>query len=289
MCMKTKLLIVFLALTLFFPLVNAQTVLEPGEKIFTVKSMIISALQLQGNYSTTGSYYLNTYWNSSYIVGTGDIGANCYLNCDPKTTDCSSAQNCSYEGPTGNAVCTIISPSYNFYGDNYVVCKFYDPATPSIPYEPYPNKTFRPVAFSVWLFSVTSTIGKEFSMQINVKNVGLFDDRYNITVSTPTPNILAIQNPGAFVGPLKGDSYLNVPETGASFTRLTVLTDEPCVCITVNSTAKADVVGNYNMDSTSCSANCVKIQSKLASLPDFGFLGILQIILLAGILALLKF
>jgi hypothetical protein len=287
--MKTKLLAVFLALTLFFPLANAQTVLEPGEKVFTVKSMIISALQLQGNYSTTGSYYLNIYWNSYYIVGTGDIGAICYLNCNPKTADCSSAKNCSYLGPTGNAVCTIINPSYNFYGDNIVICKFYDPATPDIPYEPYPNKPFRPVAFSVWLFGVTSTIGKEFSLQTNVKNTGLFDDRYNVTVSTPTPNILAIQNPEAFVGPLKGDSYLNVPETGASYTRLTVLTDEPCVCITVNSTVKADIPGSYNMDSTGCPANCVKIKSKLASLPDFGFLGILQIILLAGILAYLNF
>jgi len=284
--MKIKLLTIFLTLTLFFSLANAQIILKPGQTAFEVKSISVSEIQLLGNPS-----YLNVYWNASYIGGTGNIGATCYLNCNPKLTDCSSAQQCNYTGPTGTAVCTILNPLYLYYDDNLVVCKFFDPAFPGIPYEPYPNKTFRPIKFNVWLSPVTATIGREFDLQINVKNIGLFDDSYSVTVTTPTPNILYLnpQTVQTSIGPLKGDSYLNTPETGFSYAKLTVLADEPCVCITVNSTARADILGNYNIDSTGCQPKCVQIKSKLASLPDFGLLGIVQIILLAGILALVKF
>jgi hypothetical protein len=284
--MKTKTLIVFLALISLFPLVEAQTTLKPGQTTFTIKSILISAIQLQGNPS-----YLNVYWNASYINGTGTIGANCTLNCNPKAADCSSAQYCSYLGETGVGVCTIVNPTYKYHEDNSIVCKFLDPAFPNATYEPYPNKTFRPMSFNVWLSPATATIGAEFSLQINVKNTGLFDDSYNVTASTPTLNILSInpQTAQTSVGPLKGDSYLNSPETGFSYVKLTVLTDEPCVCIAVNSTTKADVIGSYAMDSTGCQTNCVQIKSKLASLPDFGLMGIMQIILLAGIVALAKF
>jgi hypothetical protein len=289
--MKAKMLIVFLALISLFPLVEAQTTLKPGQTTFSVQSILVSAIQLQGNPS-----YLNIYWNATYIGGAGNIKTICYLNCNPKAADCSSAQNCSYTGPTGSAVCTIINPLYKYYEDNLAVCKFFNPAFPTTPYEPYPNKTFRPVAFNVWLSSATVVIGTPLDLQANVKNIGLFDDSYNVTVSTPTPNILWIdpQTAQTFVGPLKGDSYLSIPETGFSSAGLTVLTDDPCVCVTANSTARADVLGNYNMN-VDCSdpakpyLKCIKIKSKLASLPDFGLLGIIQIILLAAAVALLKF
>lgn len=145
--------------------------------------------------------------------------------------------------------------------------------------------------FTVWLSPVSATIGQNFNLQVNVKNTGLFDDWYNVSMATPTPNILLIdeQTSNTYIGPLKGDSYLSSPEISFSYGTLTVLTDEPCVCISVNSTTKADFVGIYNMNSVGCSPNCVQIKSKMASLPDFGLLGIIQIFLFAAILILLKF
>lgn len=285
--METKLLIIFLVLALFFPLVEAQTVLNPGQTTFSVTSILVSPIQLQGNPS-----YLNIYWNASYVgMGTGSIGTNCYLNCNPKINDCSYAQQCSYTGSATNGACTILSPVYNYYADNTVICKFFDPSFPDLPFEPYPNKTFRPVAFNVWFSPVSAVVGKEFNLQINVKNTGLFDDSYRISVTTPNPNILLIDPLTAqtSVGPLKGDSYLNTPETGFSWAKITVLADSPCVCISVSSVAKSDVSGSYDIDSTSCQPNCVQIKSKMASLPDFGLFGIIQIILLAAILILVKF
>jgi hypothetical protein len=268
---------------------SGETVLKPANTTFTVKKSIqlIAGIQLQGIPS-----YLNVYWNATYVGGTGNIGTKCYLNCNP-INDCSSAQNCAYSGQTGTSVCTIVNPSYNYYQDNFVACKFFDPSFPDIPYEPYPNKTFRPLSFNVWLSPATTTIGTPFSLQINVKNIGLFDDYYNVSVSTPNPNIISVDplTANTTIGPLKGDSYLSVPETGFTFSNMRVLflTSNSCVCINVNSTTKPDILGIYNMNSVGCQPNCVQIKSSMASLPDFDWLGLIQIILLAAAIVYLKF
>lgn len=111
-----------------------QVPLKPGQTTFSVESIVISEVQLKGNYSTSGSYYLNVYMNVSYIGGSGDVQSICYLNCDP-TGDCSSAQQCSYEGPAaGTEACTILNPSYDFYQSNSVYCQFFNPKLPGIPY-----------------------------------------------------------------------------------------------------------------------------------------------------------
>lgn len=287
--MKTRLLTIFFTLVLFFPLAQAQTlVLKPGQTTINFSSIVIGGdgtIHLKGTPS-----YLNVYWTANYIVGSGNISVICFFNCITPACDSGPIQNCSYTGAPGDAACAIVNPSYYYDRDNAVVCKFFDPSDPTVPLTPFPNRTFMPVAFNVWLSPVSAVIGTEFSLKISVKNVGLFEDYYNASVSTPSPNILAIDNrtSNTYIGPLKGSSYLSTPETGFNYARLTVFTDEPCICITVNSTARSDVTGSYSIDNTGCQTNCVQIKSKLASLPDFGLLGIIQIILLAALLLYLN-
>jgi hypothetical protein len=280
---------------------SGETVLKPANTTFTVKQSIqlVAGIQLQGNTS-----YLNVYWNASYIVGSGNIQVKCYMNCDPTQT-CSRDRNCTYDGAGGIGVCTIINPSYSYDQLNSVYCQFFNPLQPGIPYvdqstgKPYYRKDFKPVDFSIWLSPLTAVVGTPFDLQTNVKNNGLFDDSFNISVSAYPSNLISIDMSAAntTVGPLKGDSYLNVPETDFSLVKVKVqaVMDNSCICVNVYSTTRTGVLGNFNVDSTNCdqyndvNKKCVQVKSKISTLPDFGLLGIIQIILLAAAIVYLKF
>jgi hypothetical protein len=271
--------VIVLSLLILIPLANAQTILEPGTTTFTTASIVLT-----GNISLQGTtQYLNIFWNASYSTGfVKDVNVTCYLNCDPETQPCSSAQKCNYLGLSGTGACTITTPSYGYYAANNVTCTFYDPQFPDIPYKPYPNRTFKPIDFEVILPShIDATIGREITPQINMRNKGLLVDNYSVHVYTLSP-LLVIDPSTALVtvGPVNGISYPYQGEIGSSYVKMTLLaaSSSPIVVfVEVNSTTKSDIFWTGS----------VEVLSKLSSLPDFSWSGIVQIIAIAAIVLFL--
>jgi hypothetical protein len=280
--MKKLLLLLFL---LLIPLANAQATLKPGSTTFSVASITLTGagIELQAGFNTTQTSYLNVYWNSYYIGSSNTtIGATCYLNCIPETQDCSSAQQCNYTGYPGPAICTIVNPTYKFTEINNITCKFYNPKYPAVEYKPYPYRTFYPINFEVYYPSVTTTVGKETKLQISVRNIGLFTDKYNVSASTNKPNIIAIDSSTlkTAIGPLTGNSYGSTPQTDSAYVKLVVLASQDAeICFTVNSTTDPSV---------NPFSKCIPIKSSYASLSDFNFLGIIWIMLISSALILIN-
>jgi hypothetical protein len=280
-----KRLLLVLAFLLFVPFANAQTILKPGFTAFSIDSIALTGagIELQSIFNPIGTSYLNVYWNAYYIGGSNEsIGATCYLNCISESQDCSSAKQCNYTGSQGPAVCAILDPNYDFIKPNNVTCKFFNPKYPTIEYKPYPNRTFYPIKFEVSYPSITTTVGQEAKLQINVRNIGLFTDNYTVNVTNYPSNLVAIDSKtlDSTVGPLTGYSYGSNPQTDSTYINLVVLASieaEENICIIVNSTSKPSV---------NSFSGCIPVRSSYASLSDFSFLGIIWIIILSSVLIL---
>jgi hypothetical protein len=271
--------------------ISAQTSLNPSQPFgFSTISIVFQNLQFSGTLD-----YLRIYWNTSYI-GTAPLsmGVKCYLNCNPLAESCDTrndGQNCTYVGPPGPAVCSIQPVTYNYPLDsgNLAVCIFYNPSYPSVQYKKsdgtYPSATIKPIDFQLFISqNFTVTVGRQFSMPISVKNVGVFTDSYNINTNTTfnTENLVDLdpKTTNVTVGPLTGNSFGNYPETFSSLAKILVKsTESPInIIITANSTTNNTVYRD----------RLVQIRAGMSSLPDFGLLGLMQIILLAAAILFLK-
>ncbi|HLC39284.1 MAG TPA: hypothetical protein VJJ76_00185 [archaeon] len=288
--MKSSVTVAFLAALVFMSVIFssaifAQTTLLPGSTSFSTEPLTIGELSLFGNLD-----YMRVYWNASYLSGTVQtVGVRCYINCNPLETSCDGWQNCTYEGSPGPGVCSVQPVSYNYPLDsgNLAVCVFYNPANPTVEYKKtdgtYPNRTFKPLDFSLFISpNFTVTVGKEFSMQINVKNNGVFTDYYNLTVNPQPVNLVAIdpQTQVTSFGPLTGNSYGNFPETFASIAKMRVLSTVSAINI--------QVIANSSTNGTVFREQVVQIRAGVSSLPDFGFFGLMQIIIVAAVVLFLK-
>jgi hypothetical protein len=280
-----KKLLLILSFLFLIPFANAQITLKPGTNYFAVKGIILTGagIQLQGVFNTTGTNYLNAYWNAYYLGDFNDtMAATCYLNCISETEDCSSAQQCNYTGYPGLGICTLLNPTYKFTEINNVTCKFFNPEQPEIEYKPYPYKTFYPINFEVFYPSITTTVGQSSKLQINVRNIGLFTDNYTVNIVSYPSNIIWI-NPSSLttrIGPLTGDSYGSTPQTDYTYVDLRVLATiqtQENICFIVNSTSNSSVNSYYN---------CIPVRGSMASLSDFSILGIVWIMLISSALIL---
>jgi len=281
--------VAFLFLIIFSNPVSAQTSLNPSKPFgFSSTSIVFQDLQFSGTLD-----YLRIYWNTSYMgAAPPSIGVKCYLNCNPLAESCDTrndGQNCTYVGPPGPAVCSIQPVVYNYPLDsgNLAVCIFYNPSYPSVQYKKsdgtYPNATIKPIDFQLFISqNFTVTVGHQFSMPINVKNVGVFTDSYSINTTSNTENLVDLdpKTANVTVGPLTGNSFGNYPETFSSVAKILVKSTESQINIFVNVTS---VVNN-----TVYRDSLIRIRAGMSSLPDFGLLGLMQIILLAAAILFLK-
>ena len=278
-------LVLFIPAVLLFPtLTSAATVLNPGSTIFSTASIVFQGLQVSGSLD-----YLRVYWDASYLSKLGPLGVTCYLNCNPLEEVCIGRQNCTYIGPAGPALCSIQPVSYAYPLDTpqNATCIFYDPSKPEVEYLKYdltyPNTTFKPLDFILYISqNFTVNLEKQFSMQINVKNVGVFIDNFTIRVNPNPANLVNLDERTRFVtvGPLTGNSYGNIPETFASIAKMRVLSTVTPINIIVQA--------NSTTNNTVFRQQVVQIRAGVSSLPDFGLFGLMQIIIVAGLILFLK-
>jgi hypothetical protein len=170
-------------------------------------------------------------------------------------------------------------------------------------------KEFYPVKYNFWSSSISATVGKSVDMPIYVQNLGLLPDSYtvNVTLSQSiNPNVIKIENdvshteqlPPLQIGKTSATLKLQSATAGSITLKIFVTSDSyatynknnPC-----SSPSDCSDPNDPGRDIYEClSGKCVRsteiiVKTGMASLPEFDWLGLLQIILLASILAFVKF
>lgn len=264
--------------------VSAQIILPQGQTYFTV-AIVYYPLQFSGDLNS-----LRIYWNASYLGGSASqIGVKCYVNCnplDPNNNECAGfPNNCTYLGPPGVSACTIqpMAYAYPLNTPENATCIFYNPAKPAVEYKKpdgtYPNATFYPINFNLYLVpNFTVSVGKPISLSFVVQNIGVFNDSYIQTLTAYPGNLISLdtKTQSATFGSLVGNSYGNTPQSFNSLAKFTLLSTTAPVNLVV------DV--NSTTNSTIEQEQVLRIQAGVSSLPDFGWLGLLQIIALASLI-----
>jgi hypothetical protein len=134
---------------------------------------------------------------------------------------------------------------------------------------------FWSLKFDAWVGEpAIVTVGKTINLPVYVKNNGLLEDTYdvNVTVVGSSQNVI-IENPSFVIGPVK---YGEVKSLSSKITLL--VAEDAGIDIKVKSTAYSSAVWSKT----------TTIKSGLASLPDFDFLGIVQMMILVSILFLIS-
>lgn len=167
-------------------------------------------------------------------------------------------------------------------------------------------KQFYPVKYNFWTSGSSLTVGKSIDMPIYVQNLGLLSDSYNVTAAYSgggnNPNIIKIDNA---VSQTEQLSNLQIGKTSARLSLQSSTSGSITLRVYVmsitdstynpKSTCSSSPDCNYlGTDSFCFSGKCARFTdviliTGMTSLPDFGWLGLLQIILIASILVFLKF
>jgi hypothetical protein len=306
-------ILIFSFITLIFisSLALAEELL-PGETHFEILGIILEPNpppyeDFTGTSQTLVLYgdpsYLNVKWNAHYSDNVDRyIGVECYLNCLNPGKDIQNnciAQKiptnyCNYTSKAGYGFCTIVKPDYLFKNQlNNITCRFYDPSNPEMKYLPYPNRTFYPIYFDIFTTSETSTtVGGRFNLALNVRNLGLFVNNFTTNVSvgsgTSDPSLVIIESPTLSTSQLTynkiGKMYPKIVFLSSGKFNIKVLTK----AVIDPSTCDLGCASGYECVDNQCwKLNIIKIGSENYNLPEFGWTGIIQIILLSSILILI--
>jgi hypothetical protein len=178
----------------------------PGVTVF-----FVSAIELHPIDDYTGSkQYIGLFGDKTRIDILWDarynpdilhpINVTCWLNCNNSIdlTQCYGLQNCSYEGKTGPASCTILNPSYNYSALNNVTCKFFDPLQPNLEYRlsdgSYPQRVFYPIRYHVSAMGGTYQVGKTINLPITFLSYSFLKGNYSALAYVQQSSFIAIDN-----------------------------------------------------------------------------------------------
>lgn len=222
---------------------------------------------------------LNVIWNASFLGGSAEsVNITCWLNCDPKISECINAQSC--QGFWLKGSCTIFNPRYNstleceengcVAGLDKVICRISDSKFPII--GDWAELTFRYLAFDLFLVPEgIFSVGKK-TLPIYVINKGLLKDSYNLSALSLTPNIANIYLE-------KSIENLVHKKTGITTAELSILFEGSAII---------QVIANSTTNSSIYRTNEITIRIGRVSLPDFDLMSLPQIILIT-ILILIAF
>ncbi len=231
-------------------------------------------LEIRSLHFSTTLDQININWVTEY--GGATVNVECELN---------GLWNCNpfpYSSEPGGGGCTILLPpaEYDMTPDpggelrtnpNTIYCKAFDPIDPGTYVEV--TRIFYPISFEVFMpSSMSLVVGEGQDLVIIVKNNGTLSDTYGISVVATDPGLLIIEN-GA-----QTTASLSTNDVQQIYVGVNVLSSEQ--------TATADV--SISSD-TSQSPNKIEsdqtliVKGGLISLPDFGFFGIIQIMLIAAV------
>jgi len=173
-----------------FNLSKAQISLLPASATFVVYTIELYPVDdYTGNKQYIGLFgdktRIDVFWNAKYYPESLDpINVTCWLNCKNSVdiTKCYGLQNCSYQGKTGPASCTIFYPNYNYFSINNITCKFFNPNYPSFDYKladgTYPQRVFYPIKYSVSVSGGIYQVGRTINLPINFVSYSFLNSNY---------------------------------------------------------------------------------------------------------------
>jgi hypothetical protein len=249
--------------------------------------------------------YFNVFWNM--LAGSSDVNVNivCVLNG-------STGQNC-FPNPvvqkSGRGTCTVVNPKYNYTSMNKIECTVYNPTDMSV--ASYYYKTFKLIDYDITgLAPISATVGERMDLKISVTNNGFLSDNYTVYVVSSDPSSVLVQSGGQSpIHTISGGYYSN-SETSYTYASLvSLLSKVNPVDVNVYVTSWTDSTFNQFSSCTadnecgylgsdgvcffpnppSMNGMCAKVavlrvQNGIASLPDFGTLGVVEILSLASVL-----
>jgi hypothetical protein len=197
---------IFLYIFLLYNSIAQSIPLIPGNATFTVSSIILYPVDdYTGNKQYIGLFgdktRIDILWNANYNPESLDpINVTCWLNCNNSVdvTKCYGFQNCSYQGKTGPASCTIFSPNYNYSTINNITCKFFNPNYPSIEYRTsegtYPQRVFYPIKYSVSVSGGIYQVGRTISLPITFVSYSFLNSNYTGFAYVQSTSFISIDN-----------------------------------------------------------------------------------------------
>ncbi|MCX6821121.1 MAG: LamG domain-containing protein [Candidatus Aenigmarchaeota archaeon] len=219
----------------------------------------------------TKTNQLNVNWVTEYSGGIS-VSVKCTLN---------DAQNCNpfpYTGPAGGGGCTINAPAYNTAPAsggsrtvaNKLNCTAYDTAQPSTKYENIIN--FYPRSLEVSVPSTMNpTLGEQENLLITIKNNGTLTDTYSVSVTPTNPNLVMVTDGSQTTESLNNNDVQQI------YAKLTLLVSRQSTTVNV-------VVSSVSQPSIQFSVP-VSVRGTDKSLPEFDAYGLVQLVLLAAVLA----
>jgi hypothetical protein len=242
-----KKIILFAIILFLFLLHNsfAQISLIPGSTSFTVGSIVLSLVDdYTGNKQYIGLFgdetRIDVFWNAKYEPESLDpINVTCWLNCNNSVDviKCYGLQNCSYQGKTGPASCTIFFPNYNYFSIGNVTCKFFDPNYPSIDYRTsegtYPQRVFYSIRYYVSLAGGTYQVGRTISLPITFISYSFLSSNYTALayVSQSDSPFISIDNS------YNTSNVLKYSQTDTVYPKITVIYAGKKMRLYINTTA----------------------------------------------------
>jgi hypothetical protein len=165
---------------------------------------------------------------------------------------------------------------------------------------------FYPVSYKFWTNPISISVGNPIDLPIYVQNLGLLPDTYNVTVAYSgqgaNPNIINIGNSASQIerlytyqiGRTTARLQLISATSGSITLGIYVMSNNDAIYNPSSTCIESATCSYLRTDFTCFSGKCVKykeiiVKTGMASLPEFGWFGLLQIILIASILAFLKF
>ncbi len=326
-----KYILAVIAFLILLPLAASQIILPLAETQFTIGPIVLAPIPPSPGSSGPGGNvigpslpfadftgttqilvlrgdldYLRVGWNAAYVDNAErNIGARCYLNCPNPGNDidanCAAFQKCEYVGLVGPRSCLISNPKYELklppMETNTVTCKFYDPLNPSVPFKPYPKRTFRPIDYSLSVSPITATVGDQFSFPLSVVSVGLLASAYTFSVTELSePNSLTIDrtigNTENLDYGVAGRFTPKMISLFAKVTNLEILANANSDPVACSIDADCSYLGDGKCVVSQGTGRCwkkldIQLKAGNASLPDFDIFGFLQIMVLSTVVLIL--
>lgn len=215
-------------------------------------------------------------WNTQYDANQRKRATvRCVLYCDLETENCDNAQACEATYLAGPGGCTIINPDYQPKTetgiDEIVTCEAYNPDFPSE--KEFFRDIFVSIGFEYIPSNLVANIGDKITWPVTIRNIGVFDDNYTV-------NITAVESDAPYLEIDNNILYSDLTLGGQAaslFAGLTPLASED-ISFTVNITSHSGLTRTWN----------VMLTAQNISMPDFGFFGIFQIILIASAILVAK-
>lgn len=255
--------------------------------------------------------YLNVRWVGSYNITPGSclpdrpLSIRCYFNgnlveeIDP---------NVKYS-PRKEYTSTVFSPDYRFCENrvcpgDYPTClegdKCSSYASPTNiffcivfdPYHPWLNYSsevkFKPIYFKAsYTPPATVTLGEEFKIKIDVTNLGLFVDNYTIEVTSSDSSVVSVIDGYGVIENLAADCpEIKFPATDYNCNPVTKSFEARLIPLIARD-AQITITVTSNISGIKLKLPPIPVISYRKSLSEFGWNGILQIMIVAAIVIFL--